>query len=151
MPLTLLAQKKNLPKKPKKIVEVNKAYDEEGNLIRYDSTFVYSWASDSVLPSFPDSLPFLGMGIDKIQEYVKQQFDVFFETDSTNASKQTSPFSLEKFFDRSFYPEDFDKNNFLKGLEEMMPNIDQMHQEFRQWQEKLKKQIKSHQQRDSIR
>ncbi len=31
---------------------VNKEYDEDGNLIRYDSTFVHSWSSDSTF-NFP--------------------------------------------------------------------------------------------------
>ncbi|HAQ21545.1 MAG TPA: hypothetical protein DCR40_20290 [Prolixibacteraceae bacterium] len=40
------APKKNSPKEDFK---VNREYDEQGNLIRFDSTYTYSWSSDSTL------------------------------------------------------------------------------------------------------
>lgn len=48
--LSGFAQKEN-PKKnmPKEDIKVNREYDEQGNLIRFDSTYTYNWSSDSTL------------------------------------------------------------------------------------------------------
>ncbi|WP_423126551.1 hypothetical protein [Gaoshiqia sp. Z1-71] len=42
-----LAQKKEKAKLPEEQIQVNKEFDENGNLIRFDSTYVWSWSSDS--------------------------------------------------------------------------------------------------------
>ncbi len=39
-------QKKNQPKED---IKVNREYDEQGNLIRFDSTYTYNWSSDTTL------------------------------------------------------------------------------------------------------
>ncbi|MBA4410226.1 MAG: hypothetical protein C0397_12470 [Odoribacter sp.] len=45
-----LAQTGTLKKNsPKEDFKVNREYDEQGNLIRFDSTYTYSWSSDSTL------------------------------------------------------------------------------------------------------
>jgi hypothetical protein len=43
----VFSQKKPDSKKPDEQIKVNKEYDEKGNLIGYDSTYVRSWSSDS--------------------------------------------------------------------------------------------------------
>lgn len=60
------AQQKGIPEQPDKQIFVNKKYDENGNLIQFDSTYVHKWSvdttlnfgfpTDSVFPyySFPD-------------------------------------------------------------------------------------------------
>lgn len=41
-----IEQKKKLPKED---IKVNKEYDEQGNLIRFDSIYTYNWSSDTTL------------------------------------------------------------------------------------------------------
>lgn len=48
----ILAQPKKDTKKsnaPKEDIKVNKKFDEQGNLIQYDSTYTYNWSSDTTL------------------------------------------------------------------------------------------------------
>jgi hypothetical protein len=51
----LFAQKKDEPvkTKPGEQITVNKQYDDEGNLIRFDSTYTYEWHGDTMMAS-PD-------------------------------------------------------------------------------------------------
>jgi hypothetical protein len=37
------------PKSPKEDIKVNREYDEQGNLIRFDSTYTYNWSGDTTL------------------------------------------------------------------------------------------------------
>ncbi len=43
------AQEQQQNKKPDEQIKVDKEYDENGNLIRYDSTYVWSWSSDTAM------------------------------------------------------------------------------------------------------
>ncbi len=46
--LTNQAQNKDIKKnQPKEDIKVNREFDEQGNLIRFDSTYIYNWTSDS--------------------------------------------------------------------------------------------------------
>ena len=47
-----------LPSIPDEHIIVNKEYDDEGNLIRYDSTYIYKWQNDSIY-GFPEGFEFL--------------------------------------------------------------------------------------------
>ncbi|MBN1820167.1 MAG: hypothetical protein JW833_05605 [Prolixibacteraceae bacterium] len=51
LPAFLMAQQKeNKDKKdPDEQITINKEYDEEGNLIRYDSTYTFEWHSDTMM------------------------------------------------------------------------------------------------------
>ncbi len=46
-------QEQKQKNKPDEQITVNKKYDENGNLVQYDSTYVHQWSSDSTL-----NLPF---------------------------------------------------------------------------------------------
>jgi len=47
---TMTAQKSKLnPTAPKEDIRVNREYDENGNLIKFDSLYSYSWSGDSLL------------------------------------------------------------------------------------------------------
>ena len=52
--LQLYAQEPKQKNNPDKQITVNKKYDENGNLVQYDSTYVQQWSSDSTL-NFPFS------------------------------------------------------------------------------------------------
>ncbi|MCF8371167.1 MAG: hypothetical protein K9H64_06080 [Bacteroidales bacterium] len=44
------------PNEPKEDIKVNREYDENGNMIRYDSTYTWSWSSNGENESIPDSM-----------------------------------------------------------------------------------------------
>lgn len=48
-------KKKNLPQEK---VTVNKEYDENGNIVSFDSSYVYSWSSDTTMAGFPGDIDF---------------------------------------------------------------------------------------------
>jgi hypothetical protein len=56
---TLFGQKKDEPvkTKPGEQITVNKEYDDQGNLIRFDSTYSFEWRGDTML-AFPGGNPF---------------------------------------------------------------------------------------------
>ena len=56
--LQLNAQDQKQKKDPDEQITVNKKYDENGNLIQYDSTYVHQWSSDSTMNfSFGNAYP----------------------------------------------------------------------------------------------
>lgn len=82
---------------PDEQIKVNKEYDENGNLIRYDSTYVRSWSSDSTLNS---------EYMESIQQHMNSYFGSDFFNDST--FQNADPFSeLREFLEgQDFeYPE----------------------------------------------
>lgn len=81
--------------KPDENVQVNKEYDEFGNLVKYDSIYSYSYSSNS-----------------KLQDSLKLQFQQHFNTHS---------FFNDSFFDDFFKPDslsgNFNPDNFFyKGF-----------------------------------
>jgi hypothetical protein len=85
------AQKQEKQKAPDQQSIVNKEYDEQGNLIKYDSTFISSWSTDTSFHfGFPaDSMSFHFPGI--------EQFMHNFWNDSAlgNFTFPKEPFTLE--------------------------------------------------------
>ncbi|WP_136480923.1 hypothetical protein [Cognatitamlana onchidii] len=53
---TTYAQKKDSIQQPKEKIEVNKEFDEHGNLIRYDSIYSYSSSSSNMEAKAMDSI-----------------------------------------------------------------------------------------------
>lgn len=77
----ILAQKSASVKKlPKEDIRVNKEFDENGNLIKFDSTYVYQWSSDSTFTN----------------QMIPDGFKHFFED-------KFSLFNDSAFFDDSFF------------------------------------------------
>ncbi len=70
--VTLLhGQEKNKTKDPDEQIIVNKKYDDAGNLIQFDSTYVHKWSSDSTFHfSFPDNDFFFGKGFPGTEEFL---------------------------------------------------------------------------------
>jgi len=69
----VFAQDTNKENDPDEQTIVNKEYDENGNLIQYDSTYVHHWSSaDSTSKfSFPGDAFFSGQGFPDIEEFFK--------------------------------------------------------------------------------
>ncbi|WP_282125209.1 hypothetical protein [Marinifilum flexuosum] len=134
-------ESKNLPKKD---LKVNKEYDEDGNLIRYDSSYVYSWSSDSTKQFFNDSAFFNQMDMNRVHKRMQEQLSRFFGSDSMRQKNNKHPFFSDDFFKDDFFGNDFfdskmfrrnfhqadsSRNDFFKELEEMMKNRRQFRQE----------------------
>lgn len=93
--------------KPKSNFTVNKEYDKDGNLIRYDSTYSYYYsniADDTVMR-------------DSIFNQFRQQF-------SQSYSFSDDPFFSEFYFEDSLLPYDFYKHDFF--TQRFRQNMQQM-------------------------
>lgn len=167
-PFAGFSQNKIKKAKPNENVKVTKEYDEAGNLIRYDSTYVRTWSSDSTHQFTLDS-SFDFSNIREMRKQMQEQFGHFFKRDSSgNESFQQSFFSDDFFddniFDSQFFHPDFfsgdsTHNNIREKIKEMMNeqkifskeqsqdihrNIDSLHNDFMKMGKKYFKQ------RDSI-
>jgi len=136
-------------------ISVQREYDKNGNLIRYDSTYVYSWSSDSTHHFFPDSAFLKFSDIHEMRERMQEQMQHLFNRDSSVNKSFHHPFFSDEFFDKDFFDPQFNRRNFFnqdssrreffKNLEEMMEghhffrqeenkemhkNLDSLHNEF---------------------
>ena len=107
------AQDQKNDQKPDEQITVNKKYDDNGNLIQFDSTYVHSWSSDSTMHSaFPDNPFFSGKDFPDIDQFLKE-----FMNDSTFKSHQgISPFDNDEFFKQfgESFPDSLMQNFSLK-------------------------------------
>lgn len=152
-----------------KDVKVNKEYDDDGNLIRYDSTYVYSWSSDSTYHFPTDSSFFNFSDIHQMRKKMLEQMENIFNRDSSANKSFHHPFFNEDFFTKDFFDSQFfqkdvfsrdsSRNDFFEEMERMMDrhnnfskehyvemhqNLDSLHNDF------MKKQKRYFQKRDSI-
>ncbi|HNW51261.1 MAG TPA: hypothetical protein PKH79_09275 [Prolixibacteraceae bacterium] len=98
---------------PKTNIKVNKEYDDQGNLIRYDSTYSYSYSNIEA-----DSL-----SNDSIFSAFRNQFNHRF-----NFSED--PFFKDFFFQDSVMNQDFfDNDFFFKHFKENMDQMDNLFQQ----------------------
>lgn len=124
------AQKDTANTTPQSQIKVNKEYDENGNLIRYDSSYVSTWSSDS---------SYTGMDMDSLQEQMKfffgDGFDSFFN-DSSLFDHGSFEDLHEKFFKHhqkfldQFGMMDMDSlMNSMPGVKHDFSDFDQMRKE----------------------
>ena len=84
--LTTMAQKSKPDKvAPKEDIRVNREFDENGNLIKFDSTYTYRWSNDTTL----------------IQSFTPEDLSIFFRN-------QSKIFNDSTFFGDLFF-DDFDQ------------------------------------------
>lgn len=92
---------------PREEVKVNKQFDEQGNLVGYDSTYVYSWSSDSTLQAFPPGGAWMDF-------FGKNNFS--FGNDSLEFQH---PFGMDDFFGKSmddFFGQFFSPDSLHSGM-----------------------------------
>lgn len=95
---------------PNTDIKVNKEYDDNGNLIRYDSTYSYSYSSDGTDSLMSDSV----MNIFK--EHFNKQF-----------LSSDDPFMKDFFFPDSISKDDFfDDDFFTKRFREHIEQMDRL-------------------------
>jgi len=88
---------------PQEKVTVNKEFDENGNMTSFDSTYIYSWSSDSTISSFPGDIDF--------SDFFNWKGS-FFDNDS---AFMNDPF-------RGFHFNNGEIDNFFKWFPEMFPD-----------------------------
>jgi hypothetical protein len=121
----ITAQEVKKENAPDEQIIVNKKYDEKGNLIQYDSTYIHQWSSDSTLRfSFPNNDFFAGNDFPDLNEFFRNFMDnpvigEFPFSDNFN-------FSDSMFINRFLFPNDssvflpFQQPDFgFQGLEEI--------------------------------
>jgi hypothetical protein len=98
---------------PNTDIKVNKEYDEQGNLIRYDSTYTYSYSNIGTDSLFSDSI------FNSFRDHFNHRF--LFSED---------PFFKDFFFQDSVMKDDFfDDNFFMKRFKENMDQMDNLFEE----------------------
>ena len=110
---------------PKEDIKVNKEYDEDGNLVRYDSVYTYSYSNSTNGSVQNDSL------MAELRKRINSQFsfsssnmfDDFFGSDSLMTSGFFSNDFAEKFFSQSPF---LNSDDFLKQQEELNEKFRQM-------------------------
>jgi hypothetical protein len=136
------SQSQNNKNNPKKDIKVNRKYDKNGNLIRYDSTYVYTWSSDSLHQFMPDSTFFNSDKIRAMQKQLMESMKHFHKNDSVQKSPFDDPFFSDDFFQHDFMPKDFGNDQFFEDIFRMMKQRRELQKEY--WE-------KFHHNTDSIR
>ncbi len=114
---------KKLAERPNGTWKVDKEFDENGNMIRYDS--IYSWSSSDDFGKLDlkqkDSL---------LQTFQSRFFQHFSNSGSFDFAPFSEPDSLlsQKFFNQDFFGSDFGKD--FMDLDKMHERMDRMHKEF---------------------
>ena len=115
--------KKEIVEQPKGSWQVNKEFDEDGNLIRFDS--IYSWSSYTKLDN---------LSLSK-RDSLMQSFKSKFFTDFSVFEDQgfDAVFSRDSLFSKHFFNDDFFKSDFGKDF----MNLDKVRQEMMSRQKKF--------------
>ena len=131
--------------KPEEKSIVNKEFDENGNLIKYDSTFVWSWSGDSAFQfEFPENdFNFPDFGEMFSDSVFSHHFEFFSD------SSFVFPFDFESSFNNNFFSKEFGQmqEELQRHLGELNLQQHQFETEEQQksWQELMQKQQKEQQ------
>lgn len=90
---------------PKYNVKVNKQYDDSGHLMRYDSSYSYSYTSPRGKQSIKDDSIYK-----KFREYFQKNYSDFFNPPIQDMFYQDSLFKYD-FFNNDFFMKRFEMNN----------------------------------------
>jgi Ni/Co efflux regulator RcnB len=108
--------------KPKEKWNVHREYDEEGNLIKYDSTYVWSYSN-----KFGDSLK---VNLDSVMD----SFKGYFEKSPFIFGEEFYYFpKIDSMLERDFFREDYYFENWIRDraqFEDKMRQIDSLRNQF---------------------
>jgi glycerophosphoryl diester phosphodiesterase len=108
----LMVQAQNKKTMPEEKSIVNKEFDENGNLLKYDSTYVWQWNSDSTFNfSFDDNFAFGKQFPGMFEEFFN---DSVFEQFGFLNKHDFQPFSDEEFF--KHFQHSFPDSAFIQGF-----------------------------------
>jgi hypothetical protein len=109
------AQEQNHSNNPNEKIIVNKEFDENGNLIGYDSTYVNSWSSDSTFQFNFNNKDFFNHEFPDINEMLNNFFGDSILHNKMVPGFPFSPFDEYDFFGDFNFP--FNDSVFMKGFE----------------------------------
>jgi len=118
------AQQKDIPEKPNEQSKVTREYDENENLIRFDSTYVKSWSSDSTVTMSPQD-------IEELQKQMEELFKGSFGDDTDSFFGNPFPGSAKEFFKR-FGQQFGDSTDEMPGFQNSFPDMEEMQQRMMQ-------------------
>ncbi len=134
------------PADPNEQIIVNKEFDENGNLIGYDSTYIHSWSSDTSLHfNFDEDLIF-GEGFPDMNQIFENFFgDSTIQNSPFPPNFGFSPFDKEDFF-KKFNP-GFSDSTWMQNFDFNIDSIKKYHHEFvfpdlEELQKQLQEQLK---------
>ncbi|PTN10274.1 hypothetical protein [Mangrovibacterium marinum] len=114
------AQQREKPGEPNEQSKVTREYDENGNLIRFDSTYVKSWSSDSTMTMSPED-------VEQLQKQMQEMFSGAFGDDADNFFGDPFPGSAKDFFNQPG-----DSTLTMPGFQNAFPDLEEMHQRMMQ-------------------
>lgn len=116
-------QEDTLKTNPKVDIKVNKEYDDNGNIIRYDSTYsyIYTYPDGNTKTLNVDSLfkSFQPYFFDRSFEIMRDPFRSFFDQDT---------FYEKHFFDHDYFMQQFEREKF--HFDRMIKQMDSLRNEF---------------------
>ena len=116
------AQTQESTKQPNEQSKVTREYDENGNLIRFDSTYVKSWSSDSTMAP---------LDIEQLQKQMEEMFSGSFGGDSDRFFGNPFSGSAKEFF-QQFGQEYGDSTTTMPGFQNSFPDLKELHQQMMQ-------------------
>lgn len=109
----VMAQESKSNKQPNEQSKVTREYDEQGNLIRFDSTYVKSWSSDSTINS---------LDLEQMQQELDRMFGNFFSGDTTGTRSRRI-----RSFDDQFFKQFGDSGTFsFPNFQDAFPDMEEM-------------------------
>jgi hypothetical protein len=105
---------------PKGSWQVDKEFDENGNLTRFDS--IYSWSSSGNLKGMDGDSIF-----NKMQSMMQKRFSMFQSPNMSGFAERDS--IMEQFFSDDFFKDDFFSNG-MPNMDVMMKRMEAMRQQF---------------------
>ncbi|WP_163717291.1 hypothetical protein [Mangrovibacterium lignilyticum] len=120
--LMVQAQTEKKTTQPDEQSKVTREYDESGNLIRFDSTYVKSWSSDSTMNQ---------ADLEQLQKQMEEMFKGSFGDDSDSFFGDPFPGSAKEFF-KQFDQQYDDSTKAMPGFQNSFPDLEELHQQMMQ-------------------
>lgn len=118
------AQQKDTSNKPNEQSKVTREYDENGNLVRFDSTYVKSWSSDSTMTMSPQDMK-------ELQKQMEEMFQGSMGNDSDSFFEGSFPGSAKEFF-QQFDQQYSDSTQETPGFQNSVPDLEEMQERMMQ-------------------
>lgn len=140
------SQEKTENKKPDEQTIVNKEYDEDGNLISFDSTYIHKWSSDTTLNfNFPEDEFFAGGNFPDIERLLDGILgDSAFQHFNSPDPSFFPPFDGEEFMRQ--FEHSFPDSAFFKNFEFRTDSMDLHHKyilpDMKEFQKQMEEQFK---------
>ena len=120
--LQLNAQDKTKKDAPDEQITVNKQYDENGNLIQFDSTYVHQWSADSTFNfPFDENFAFGGNMEDFLQQFATDSTLAHFGFSFGDFMNPLHPNTSDSIFLKKFHMNNDSLLNYHFNFQDMYP------------------------------